>query len=158
ASQTRAHVNNLAFTRSSQDAIDARRQIQDALKSALRDVTAIDKRLDRIKPKIQGIFSDLNKGDVKRRRENFLNYLLQNSEPKGKADIRFPPFVRDPELMGESLHFMYPERLEGPNPGPEKPQIPEIDEARLGEQKQKKMLERQKKKTIKHWMQTIETE
>ncbi|MFX8373806.1 hypothetical protein ABTL76_19350, partial [Acinetobacter baumannii] len=59
----------------------------------------IDKRLDRIQPKMRQLFSNLNKPLFNTRMERFLYHLIENCEEVmfgSKKTIRLPPNI--PEL------------------------------------------------------------
>lgn len=67
-----------------------------------RTLSIIDKRLDRIQPKIKQLFSNLNKPLFNSRVERFLYYLVENSEVvavNGKKRLQLPQTVSRKEML-----------------------------------------------------------
>lgn len=158
ADEIRTHLAPLSFTPEQNLLAPLQKEILAFLRSERYNVAVIDKRLDRIKPRIQSIFGDLNKNENRRRIERFLNYLLQHSQPDGRNSISFPPAIETKYIHHHTLCFFFPDRMDPPRIEAQTPRKSVPDEQKMLEHKQKKALERLKKKSIEGWISQFERE
>lgn len=61
-------------------------------------LSSIDRKLDRIQPKIRQLFSTLNKPAFNSKIERFISFILKNSELDSKKEILFPRNISCPRV------------------------------------------------------------
>lgn len=66
---------------------------------------SIDRKLDRIQPKIRRLFAILNEPQFNTKVEKFLHFLLKQSSVDGKRDTLLPKIVANPILQIDTLNF-----------------------------------------------------
>ncbi len=122
-------------------------------------LNSIDRKLDRIQPKIRQLFSTLNKTAFNSQIEKFILYVLNNSELDNKKNILFPQEINCPVLHIPTPKFTIISRDKNLFPAkPKKRKIYTQNETVINENKERLLDELRELDIIKKWEEFIISE
>lgn len=122
-------------------------------------LNSIDRKLDRIQPKIRQLFAILNRPQFNSRIENFLHFLLKNSSVNNKKETVLPASVVNPILHSETPNFTIVERERELFPAkPKKRKIYTVNQEKVKENTQKILKVLSQQDLIRKWEQHIAAE
>ena len=122
-------------------------------------LNSIDRKLDRIQPKIRQLFSTLNKPAFNSKIEKFISFLLKNSELDNKKNIIFPQDIFCPAIHISTPNFTIISRdkeLFPPKPKERKQYEQNIKV--ISENKEKVLVKIKEIDTIRKWENLILSE
>lgn len=120
---------------------------------------SIDRKLDRIQPKIRQLFSTLNKPAFNSKIEKFISFLLQNSELDNKKHIVFPQDIPCPVIHIPTPNFTIISRdKELFPPKPKERKQYKQNESVISENKKKVLAKIKEIDTIRKWEELILSE
>lgn len=120
---------------------------------------SIDRKLDRIQPKIRQLFSTLNKPAFNSKIEKFISFLLQNSELDNKKHIVFPQDITCPVIHIPTTNFTIINRdKELFPPKPKERKQYKQNESVISENKKKVLAKIKEIDTIRKWTELILSE
>lgn len=120
----------------------------------------VRRRIDKIRPRIQRLFSDLRKREFDLKTERFFSYLLKYSivtRDQQKKIIRLPDKIYLKQIYSEKLAFTYIKKKPFLSPKPVEIKLPAID--KVYQQNQHRHFERihRRQKRLKHWFTKVQT-
>jgi hypothetical protein len=122
-------------------------------------LNSIDRKLDRIQPKIRQLFSTLNKPAFNSKVEKFISFLLKNSELSNKKNIVFPYKISCPVLHIATPSFTIISRdKELFPPKPKERKQYKQNESAISENKEKVLAKIKEIDTIRKWEDLILSE
>ena len=122
-------------------------------------LNSIDRKLDRIQPKIRQLFSTLNKTAFNSQIEKFILYMLNNSELDNKKNILFPQEINCPVLHISTPKFTIISRDKNLFPAkPKKRKIYTQNETVINKNKERLLDELRELDIIKKWEEFIISE
>lgn len=120
---------------------------------------SIDKKLDRIQPKIRQLFAILNRPQFNSKIEKFLHLLLERSTVNGKKETVLPKMVDNPVLHIDTPNFTIIERERELFPSkPKKRKTYITTKEKIEENKQKILKVLDQQDLIRKWEQHITAE
>ncbi len=120
---------------------------------------SIDRKLDRIQPKIRQLFAILNRPQFNSKIEKFLHFLLEKSTVNSKRETVLPKMVDNPVLHIDTPNFTIIERERELFPSkPKKRKAYTINKEKIEENKQKILKVLNQQDLIRKWEQHITAE
>ncbi|WP_246361552.1 hypothetical protein [Moheibacter lacus] len=122
-------------------------------------LNSIDRKLDRIQPKIRQLFSTLNKPAFNSKIEKFISFLLKNSELDNKKNIIFPQKIPCPVVHIPTPNFTIISRdKELFPPKPKERKQYKQNESVISKNKEKVLAKIKEIDTIRKWEDLILSE
>lgn len=120
---------------------------------------SIDRKLDRIQPKIRQLFAILNRPQFNSKVERFLHFLLEKSTVNGKKEVILPDAVNNPIIYCATPNFTIIEReRELFPPKPKKRKSYTVNKEKVEENTQKILKVLNQQDLIRKWEQHITAE